>query len=958
MSGDVDRGESINNFTRLGTVDDLQSPEEAEEIERDDVARIAYSRADELNDLDPEHRFLRKGDLVELEFPRSEKDSIIAVFIRRIGASQCQFYTVNGKWVHFPERQVQYAIPGYMDPKMIDAIVPHLPNEEMTDELLDRSQMFDLSVPREVSAPIVTRLLEFQRESEDTYRKYASRLDRAHDILAHPTDLKFGSLYSVALKLLDKTKDEQLPLTALFTVRKALSHAGFAFGSDRRSHRLTGFLQIRSKEQVETVETVRGWLRDWQDDLAASSADPDRPHQQSDGTKNVTNFIAKAKRLIAHSRTMRESTDSGNVGPSKTHFKITDKQLAVQHSFSESFTDPDRTLIRFMESWACANLFLGLPRIEALPPLLLQATGMYRENGMLASATGFMFLQEIGVLSPYENRVRFDQHLLLPSSQHSKPLEQLMTSLLEMEDNHGFVDSMEHLRHDWKDMPVFCIDGEGAHEIDDGLSVEDAGNGQYWVHIHIANPTAFFNRDSPLARMSRHMTETIYMPERAFVMLPRWASAKHFSLANDRPCLTFSAKLSLEGEYLEHKITPAIVRNVHRVTPKDVSAAIGIQQGQGSEVVMTVGGEVPAVLSKRQWWGAQSKVAGMFKVFNEQNVELLKIMQKLAEKRQSRRKAAGGIFFDSHQPEIDVWNQSFRPGLGWDPPSRVKARFSEGDPIIQLRTQVFKSWFSTGEGVSDILVREMMLLACEISAKWSDERNIPIMYRGTVMKPDETTDAATFYERILLPATENNDGETPMHLAFEYLRHSGATVLTTEPLEHKILGLSHYSKVTSPLRRYGDMIAHWQIEAALREEASTGTSLIGSKDFRYLPFAPNNLKQLMVGIQPREGMIKRAMRYAEDCWICQLFFRAHYFGEFELPATFSAYLANSPGANVQVFPVILKENSVQAAMQRTDKHGLGDAKAGDWWEVAIDSVDVFHRVITMKPLRLLSRWEH
>lgn len=826
---------------------------------------------------------------------------------------------------------------------MIDPIIPYLPDQEVNEDLMDRAQMFDLSVPREVSAPLVSRMLRFQRESEEVYRKHASTLDSAHDILAHVSDLKFGSLEQVALKLIGKSyKPGSLPAPALFTVRKALMRGGFAFGSDRRSHRLTGFIQIRSKEQVATVEKVRNWIREWQDELAAASASKKGP-RFTGNAKYVNDFIVKIRALIEGDRKLHGATDAGRVAPSQSRFTITKTQDATKSERTVEFSDSDRELIKFMEGWACSNIFSGLPRVEALPPLILQATGMYQDFD-LTQKTGFLFLQEIGVLLPYENRVRFDQHLLLPSSQHSKPLEQLMTNLMAMADKPDFVDSMSDLRKDWGSLPVFCIDGEGAHEIDDGISLERDGD-DHWLHVHIANPTAFFNRDHALAKMARHMTESIYMPERAFMMLPSWATQRHFSLDKDRPCLTFSAKLNSEGETVEHKIVAGLIRNVVHVTPEVVSKAIGVFDARHEDQVLTVGGSVPVRPSKKTGENLRPE-----------HIEILKMMQRLAEKRHNKRRSAGGLFLDSHRPDLAVYNNWFRPGLGWDHPSRHRARYIVGEPAIQYRSKEFISWFSAGEGVSDILVQEMMLLACEVGAHWCAERNIPVIFRGTIAHP-YAEDPDKYWREVMEPAMKKTGGEAPMHLAVEYLRSTGATILSTTPLAHRVLGLQHYSKVTSPLRRYGDMILHWQVEAALREEAKIGKSLIGSKREDYLPFKTAILDQISTALHPREMMIRRATRYAEDFWVSQLFFRAFHYGETTLPKIFQAYISQKPQTLVPEIAVTLKEYNQTATMLRPETSDLGDAKAGDWWEVKIAFVDCFYRKIVLKPLRLISRWE-
>jgi len=949
LEGDFDKQETVNTFTRLGGAEDVRDSEEMHEHDKDEMVHMLQSRVDELENLDPQHRFLRKGDLAELEYTKSEKDSVVAVFVRRIGTTnnQCQFFTVQGKWIHIPERQVQFALPGYVKPELIDELLPHLPKDELSDEELDKAQFVDLSVPREVSAPIVLQLLEFQRESERVYREHASRLDSAHDLLSHPTDLKFGSLEQVSRKLLNKDATEAVLPTDLFTVRKALAHAGFAFGSDRRSHRLTGFLQIRPKEQVQMVGRVRQWMREWQDGIAKASAsnDPARKPSFSEDAQKVVDFLQKAARVIDKSRTTRDATVLGNIGPSKIRHKITPNQNATVVNYNEAWSNSDRDIIKFMEGWACSNLYLGLPRLESLPPQILQATGRY-DAAMLSQSTGFMFLQEIGVMTPYENRTRFDQHLLLPSSQHSKPLENLMSRIMAMREDHGFKDSMAHLRHDWKDLPVFCIDKAGAHEIDDGMSIENVGKGQYWVHVHIANPTAFFDHRSPLAKMGRHMTETIYMPERAFVMLPRWASRNHFSLGKDRPCLTMSAKFNRSGEMVETKIVPGTIKNVIFIEPSEIDKVLE-STVQGREIkTLTVGGEPPT-----QQFQTMAKASSL----SADQREMIENLSRLAQKRQEKRSAAGGVFIDSFQPDISVWNGYRHSGLPWDHPSRNVTRTIEGDPIIQYKTKELVSWFAAAEGASQVLVREIMLLACEISARWCDERNIPIVYRGSVLRPEDKG-AEDFLEKVLRPAAEKNDGTPPMHLAFQFLRHKGSTMLTTKPLHHAILGLSHYAKVTSPLRRYGDMIVHWQIEAALRAEAK-GRNLQSEANNDILPFSEDNLKQIMVGLQPRETMIRRTMRYAEDTWLSQLVFRGFHYGECEFPATLTVQLVYEPLARSSHIPVFVKEFSFQGSMIKPEEHGLTPAKNGDVWEVAMDRVEVYYRKIVLRPLRLISRWE-
>ncbi|KAK5733104.1 3'-5' RNA exonuclease complex component [Elasticomyces elasticus] len=972
---DVDSTSDIsNNLTRLPENTDAVTAltaSEQEEDEREAMAHFTQSGAsEEPNSADTNTRFLNMGDLVEIEYLKSDAPNLVAVFVRRVGKQGlAQLYTLQGRWAHFPEKKVQYAIPGWVTEDQVRPLLKYLPSEEVVEtkmeELMEQSYMKDLSVPREVAGPLVSRMVQFDAEAKGVYRRHAGTLDNAHSLLAHETDLRYGSLVSAATTLLRLPADK-LPVTALFAVRQALSHAGFAFNIDRRSHRLTGYLQIRSKEQVRMVESVRGWLRDWQDDLAKQSTMTDgerRRWRVSKGAGYVYGFLEKAKKIVARSRKDREPTVWGNIGPSKVRIPIKDGQDCVKIETGEVFSEQDTELVRFIEAWSLSQMFVGLPRIQALPPLLLQALGTYEEHELLAPV-GLLFLQEIGTILPYENRVRFDQHLLLPSSQHSKPLQNLMQSLMDMAGNHDFKDSMADLRHDWGQLPVYCIDAASAHEIDDGVSIEPAAVGtdgvkEWWVHIHIANPTAFFARDHPLAKMARHMGESIYMPERTYMMLPRWSTQRHFSLDRNRPCLTFSARMDEQGNTLEHKVRSGTIRKVLRLTHEEVAEVLGVagdlNEELSPELVLTVGGELPPQRKRR------SHVPDVTPKMAEQ----LKKLVQLGERRQDVRKAGGGLFFDSAKPEISVWQSWKNSGLAWDHPYRKGWRRVEGDPVIQMKTRGLTNWFAPSADPVAPLVREMMLLACEIAAKWCEERAIPAVFRGSVKRPDKLS-SDKFYEQILAPAqAKHPKGQFPMHLGMQYLETFGNTALSIKPFPHAILGMAHYGKVTSPLRRYGDMILHWQIEAALREEASTGQSLVTNKkmedvDRKFLPFSANVLNTILVGLQPRESIIMRAKGYAENFWITQLLFRAHHFGETPLPFgnTVRAYVHTSGGASMSSIGCIIQELNISASMSPPDGiHGRwgSQAQVGDVWECEIEGIDCYRRIMEVKAVRLVER---
>ena len=118
---------------------------------------------------------------------------------------------------------------------------------------------------------------------------------------------------------------------------------------------------------------------------------------------------------------------------------------------------------------------------------------------------------------------------------------------------------------------------------------------------------------------------------------------------------------------------------------------------------------------------------------------------------------------------------------------------------------------------SSEIVREMMLLAGEAAARWAYERKIPFTYSSQ--------------EAPQIPRNLPRSDEEAGALSLQYQRRKGmkASIVGTECLAHQGLGLSFYSQVTSPLRRYQDLLAHYQIRAFLAAEDGVGASRSGGK---------------------------------------------------------------------------------------------------------------------------------
>jgi hypothetical protein len=878
----------------------------------------------------------------------------LGIFVRNVSeeSPQAQLITMRGQWIHVSRGDFHYTIPGFLDPKVVEPILPYLPTEEVAKELLDQSMVLDVSVPRTISAPIVSALKDFANKTDEVYRQHAARLDDAHQILSHPTDLRFGSIEKIAHKLLG-VRDH--PEHALYAVRRALMRANVGFGTDKKSHRSTGMFQIRSQQQVHLIGTVQQWLRNYQDWKVntASQQSPSAPiasEEELSGVDVVRSFIAKCQKCITMSREDREPNRWGNLGPTKARFALTTPQGALRSELRMEFTDQEQLIIKFLEYWCLQNLFAFNEALSALAPLVVRDTGLYDDYNV-DRPIAFMFLMEIGVLEPFINRVLFDVNLLLPSSQHSKPLEQLASSLaiLKRRDAHLY-DSMADLRHDFKELPVFCIDSIDAKEIDDGISVEriEGSSSEFWVHVHIANPTAFVKRDSVFAQMAAHLTESFYSPERVFPMLPEWMSRDMFSLARDRPTLTFSAKLNRNADVLDYKIQPGLVRNVIKLAYSDLPIILGEPAKVDLDSRMVVGGVSP------------QKAHREVPKLSQDLVEDIKLIQSLSLARYKFRRAQGGLYYQPTNVDVNVFSKEAHSGLPHIYPRRKYAAFTHGDPVIEIHSEPYKNWFdASGRSNSDHVVREMMMLAGNVAGRFAADRDVPIIYRGMQRNPYLSRTAKDYEREVVQPAVEKY-GVIPIHIGQQLVIRYGHSIINTEPVKHPLMGLDSYTKITSPLRRYGDMITHWQIESALREEARVN----GVKhDFNKanLAFSRPQVASMIRTLQPRERLIVRAKQSCKLHWISQFFFRAYTFNEVDMPRRFNIVidkhqpnqLSNAMGRYTYGTCV---DNGVRVSVMPVSKETFWTTvRVGDIWEVEIAEIMPYLNNIDVNPLRLVKR---
>ncbi|NEQ52889.1 MAG: VacB/RNase II family 3'-5' exoribonuclease [Leptolyngbya sp. SIO3F4] len=118
-------------------------------------------------------------------------------------------------------------------------------------------------------------------------------------------------------------------------------------------------------------------------------------------------------------------------------------------------------------------------------------------------------------------------------------------------------------------------------------------------------------------------------------------------------------------------------------------------------------------------------------------------------------------------------------------------------------------------------VAEMMILTGEVAARYGEAHALAIPFRS---QPEPELPSDT--ELLQLPSGWVRDSAIR--------RCMPRSEMGINPARHSTLGLDYYSQVTSPIRRYTDLLAHFQLKAHLRGDT--------------LPFSPEEMTELTQGV--------------------------------------------------------------------------------------------------------------
>lgn len=330
-------------------------------------------------------------------------------------------------------------------------------------------------------------------------------------------------------------------------------------------------------------------------------------------------------------------------------------------------------------------------------------------------------------------------------------------------------------RTDFRNLLTITIDGEDAKDLDDAVSLEPTGNGNYKLGVHIADVSHYVKEHTALDREGYARGTSVYLVDRVIPMLPHKLSNGLCSLNPhvDRLALSCVMEIDGQGDVVSHEIVESLIHSNYRMTYTDVAALL---EEENPEL--------------------QGTYAEILPMLREMNTLRLILGEK--------RKRRGSVNFDLPESKI-ILDENGKP--------------------IEIRPYE--------RSIATNMIEEFMLVCNETVAENAFWQQMPFLYR-THLEPDETKlERMEQFIRNFGYHLRKKDGEIHPREIQRVLQDAAGTeqerIITrmilrsmmqarygAENLGHFGLAAKYYCHFTSPIRRYPDLEIHRLLKKTLQ----------------------------------------------------------------------------------------------------------------------------------------------
>ena len=331
-------------------------------------------------------------------------------------------------------------------------------------------------------------------------------------------------------------------------------------------------------------------------------------------------------------------------------------------------------------------------------------------------------------------------------------------------------------REDYRNNMIFTIDGDDAKDFDDAVEVYEREDGGFKIGVHIADVSHYVKKDGAIDKDADERGTSIYLIYSVIPMLPQVLSNGMCSLVphQDRLTMSFIMDVDSRGNIEGGEIKLGVINSKKRFTYNEVNNIVEKQKKETMEA-------------------------------NKEFLPMLDAMIKASKTLRERRERNG-------QLELDI-------------PEAKVVTDENGHPIkIEPRYR----------GLAEMAIEDLMVLTNEFVATTISGMDLPFMYRVHDAPDEEKLERFIDLARSAGHKVKNkksgvhsndvkailDNEEDPIVrsvLSSLLLRSLPKASYHPDNIGHFALGLDYYMQVTSPIRRYPDLIAHRLMKMYLLE---------------------------------------------------------------------------------------------------------------------------------------------
>lgn len=439
-------------------------------------------------------------------------------------------------------------------------------------------------------------------------------------------------------------------------------------------------------------------------------------------------------------------------------------------------------------------------------------------------------------------------------------------------------DPYKAIRQPFGDIPVYCIDSAAAHEIDDGISIHTLGK-QYVFTVHVANPTSYLKPNSIISRIALNRGLTNYFPEGPSMMFPKVVSkiAGLESTGAGERKRTFAVQFTLNQNILDEFIDSGKVPDPDEIE-KQLEQSVEIKLYLVSNLPQGFTYEqVNKVLETKQE-NPMTNREGMQQLQQKNNEDLKKLFNMAKLIQSVRRTKGSGIDLSASSSKSVVSVDYKEP--------QTSSRFSKTDNDMQLVVhtssdncqkslvrpviRISDNSQQDANSKSQLLVSQFMIMANYLCTKFAHKHNIGIIYRNQEMNLHSNVESQI--SRIMQQSFDESQNK---QLSLEEYTNiiSVLTSATNQAVKkkHQSIGLDGYATITSPLRRYMDMVNHSKFEQHLLKQNSP----FATTESRLHEISDSQLEFIGNHLQNRELISRKFSKFSNKFW--QSIFLKQYF---------------------------------------------------------------------------------